>query len=45
VSLTHQQSLGIGVDSNEFDSAKSGIDHAAKCVYTTATNANNLDNR
>mgnify|MGYP003348198453 CR=1 FL=1 len=45
VRIAHDELLGIGVDCNELNAAKACIDHSVKCVNTTATNANNLDNR
>ncbi len=43
VGLTHEKSLGIGVDCNKLDAAEACIDHAVQRVNATATNANDLD--
>jgi hypothetical protein len=45
VSFAHQESLSIGVDSNELNTTKASIDHAVKRIHSAAADANNLDNR
>ncbi|CAH0327634.1 hypothetical protein SRABI128_06301 [Microbacterium sp. Bi128] len=43
VGIAHQQCLGIGVDGDEFDAAKTDLDHAVDCVHATAADADDLD--
>lgn len=43
VGVAHEQSLGIGVNCDEFDTAETDFDHAVDCVHATAADADDLD--
>ncbi len=45
VGVAHEQRLGVGVDGDEFDSAKAELDHPVDGVDTTAADADHLDDR
>jgi hypothetical protein len=44
-SLRHQQSLGVGVESNELNTRHAGLNHAVHRIAAAASDADNADLR
>ena len=45
VGVAHHQCLGVGVDGDELDSRKAGVDHAVDGVRAAAADTDDLDDR
>ena len=43
VRVTHEQSLGVGIDGDEFNASEADLDHAVDCVHATAADADDFD--